>query len=195
MINGGFLIPISTSQLVISNKWSKDLQSPLSSSLRTLDSYLILSQPQSAVYIITSKNKKIDFSYALNGQNYYGTNLVFSFELSPSRYFLTKKFSWGTRKLLEIQNARWNLATDVLPSEINIQNVAGQIWTNSYPLMHRMQLEVNEEIEEFVFDNYFEVESTNSINHNALLYKIIPDNISNIDNSAKIWHNVFVSII
>ena len=61
--------------------------------------------------------------------------------------------------------------------------------------MHRMQLEVNEEIEEFVFDNYFEVESTNSINHNALLYKIIPDNISNIDNSAKIWHNVFVSII
>lgn len=192
-----FLIPPSTA--IFSKKWThKGSQSEYNMELHSQSAFTLLSQAAASLYLPTSTKDKLIFSVVENGQRVLGTNLLFSLELFPTRYYLTKEsnLKWHSNATSwNEEGAYWSsLNGDI---QKHIQNKGGQVWNNSYPLMHELvctSKDSHEQLwqEEFICDNEFNIEQVNIANHATMLYNI---NTTNIDAKETTYWNEFVSVM
>ena len=197
LINDKILIPFAVSQIIFAKKWThKGIQSDTNDIVKSLNHYLIMAQPKAALYLPQNISNGLEFIYVENGQSTLGTNLFFTIELAPTRYFTTdledNKWIQGGIQW-SLQNAYW--ASTTANPILQIQNAAGQVWTNSYPLMHDIYLVQDNIYEDFIFDNDFETNEINIANHSAVLYNINTKNITSQETNTDLWKQIEVLII
>ena len=151
--------------------------------------------PIAALYLPNSIANGLRFQYIKNGQSVLGENIGFTLEFAPGRYFHTSVESnkWSNGTLYTTQGANWSNSSASM-SKI-IENCDGQVWTNSYPLMHECLIYDTSysdyPTEEFIFDQEFSTENVNIANHATVLYNINAKNI-NLNETAN-W-NEFVRV-
>lgn len=192
----GKIVSLKISQVIFSKKWSKNIQHEKNQILLNPSSYLIMSLPQSAIYTPQSISKGLKFTYIPNGPSKLGANIYFSLEFEPSRYFLTDDLDkkWTKNSIQwTAQGAFW--ASENEDPTIKIKNTAGQMWNNSYPLMHKIYLMDGNQYEEFIVDNFFETEEINIANHNTIAYNINTLGITQDETSTNLWEKIYISII
>ena len=127
-------------------------------------------------------------------------NILFSFELFPTRYFFSATTfennqdlsKWNSNAIeWSISGAYWESFES--PVVNRIQNFANQAWSNSYPLMYELVCkdeESNTE-EEFICDSDFKTEVINIANHSTVLYTV---SVKNIDVQETNSWNKFISV-
>lgn len=187
-IEKGLLTPVPMGQVVLSirnphgnfNEQHPDLLNP--------SSYLITSKPTSGLYLPQSATNSMIYTFSPNGQAILGTNIIFSLEFTPARYFSVDEKRSFISKQWSTQGASWELE-DAEPT-IKTQSVSGAIWNDSYPLMHNLFTQNENNIrEDFITDDSFEVKDLNIANHYTSLYNI------NVDTESPKNLKVYVSII
>ena len=107
-----------------------------------LSSYLIMSQPFAAVYLPQNIENGLKYTFVENGQTAVGTNILFSLEFFPTRYFLTdlKDTKWGQN------NIGWN-AQGAYWSNINDNNPSIKICNGNKNRLHRCKIQGQRQVE------------------------------------------------
>ena len=157
---------------------------------KDINHYQFISLPIAALFLPSNISKGFSFKYIENGQTVLGENISFAFEFFPARYFHTDNTSnkWSNNAVsYTTQGAIWSKPT--APIQKIIENINGQVWTNSYPLMHECRIKTTNEYatEEFIVDNDFNIQNINIANHATVLYTINTRNISQEETSN--WNN------
>lgn len=182
--------------------------------------YLIISKPSAAWYFPTFFEGGVQFDYVKNALEEGGSMVPLTFEFSSSRYILAERESedlddalWGAG------NSRWGRLTsgrhwnagiwaspgDTNPSIINLYTFDKQLWTNSYPIMHKLQLRLNSNskntptntetkywCEDFITDDVFSSKKYNSQSHSTARYSIITKH--NEEEVSEMWDSIFIVV-
>lgn len=193
LINDKIILPTIEGQVVWSMRNPYGLQNWQHPDLKTPSAFLTIAQPYAGLYQVTSAPNGIEFLYTQNGQKVLGTNLLFTIELLPTRYFSTKSQSmrWSGTSW-SIQGANW--ASTTSKAIKIVQNYTNNIWTGSYPLMHNIYLVKNNTYEDFIMDEEFETQNINIASHSTVMYNI-KGYITEDDFSNNLWLYTYISII
>ena len=197
-IAAGKLYEIPRSTVMFAKKWvHQGLLQPNNIETKNINHYQFMALPIAALYLPNSIANGLRFQYIKNGQSVLGENITFTLEFAPGRYFHTNvenSNKWlSNATSYTTQGANWENSSAVM-SKI-IENFDGQIWTNSYPLMHECLIYDTSysdyPTEEFIFDQEFSTENINIANHATVLYNI---NAKNISSSETANWNEFVRV-
>ena len=197
-IADGKLYEIPRSTVMFAKKWvHQGLLQPNNIETKDINHYQFMALPIAALYLPNSVANGLRFQYIKNGQSVLGENITFTLEFAPGRYFHTdveNSSKWLSNAVsYTTQGANW-VNTSATMNKI-IENIDGQVWTNSYPLMHECLIyDTNYSdypTEEFIFDQEFSTKNINIANHATVLYNINAKNISS-DETAN-W-NEFVRV-
>lgn len=183
-ISSGKLYEIPRSTVMFAKKWvHQGLLQPNNIETKDINHYQFMALPIAALYLPNSIANGLRFQYIKNGQSVLGENIGFTLEFAPGRYFHTNvanSSKWSNGTLYTTQGANWENSSAAM-SKI-IENCDGQVWTNSYPLMHECliydQNPLHYPTEEFIFDQEFSTDNINIANHATVLYNINAKNIS-----------------
>lgn len=187
--NKMYKIPSST--VIFAKQWvNNGLFQYNNDQTKDINHYQFISLPIAALFLPNNISKGFSFKYIENGQTVLGENISFAFEFFPARYFHTDNTSnkWSNNAIsYTTQGAIWSKPT--APIQKIIENINGQVWTNSYPLMHECRIKTTNEYatEEFIVDNDFNIQNINIANHATVLYTINTRNISQEETSN--WNN------
>ena len=186
------LYEMPQSTVMFAKKWvHQGLLQANNEETKDINHYQFMALPIAALYLPNSIANGLRFQYIKNGQSVLGENITFTLEFAPGRYFHTNVESskWSNGTLYTTQGANW-VNTSATMSKI-IENFDGQVWTNSYPLMHECLIyDTNYSdypTEEFVFDQEFSTKNINIANHATVLYNINAKNINS--NETANWNN------
>ena len=192
----GKLYEIPQSTVMFAKKWvHQGLSQVNNEETKDINHYQFMALPIAALYLPNSIANGLRFQYIKNGQSVLGENIGFTLEFAPGRYFHTNVESskWSNGTLYTTQGANWSNSSASM-SKI-IENFDGQVWTNSYPLMHECLIYDKKyseyPTEEFIFDQEFSTENVNIANHATVLYNINAKNINS--NETTNW-NEFVRV-
>ena len=196
-IAAGKLYEIPQSTVMFAKKWvHQGLLQTNNEETKDINHYQFMALPTAGLYLPNSIPNGLRFQYIKNGQSVLGENIGFTLEFAPSRYFHTdvkNSSKWSNGTLYTTQGANWENSSSAM-SKI-IENCDGQIWTNSYPLMHECLIYDTSysdyPTEEFIFDQEFSTENVNIANHATVLYNINAKNINS--NETANW-NEFVRV-
>ena len=197
-IVAGKLYEIPQSTVMFAKKWvHQGLLQVNNEETKDINHYQFIALPIAALYLPNSIVNGLRFQYIKNGQSVLGENIVFTLEFAPGRYFHTNVENlskWlNNATLYTTQGANWENSSAAM-SKI-IENCDGQVWTNSYPLMHECLIYDTSysdyPTEEFIFDQEFSTENVNIANHATVLYNINAKNINS--NETANW-NEFVRV-
>lgn len=197
-IAAGKLYEIPQSTVIFAKKWiHQGLFQVNNEETKDINHYQFMALPIAALYLPNSIANGLRFQYIKNGQSVLGENIGFTLEFAPGRYFHTNvanSSKWlSNATSYTTQGANWENSSAVM-SKI-IENFDGQVWTNSYPLMHECLIyDTNYSdypTEEFIFDQEFNTENINIANHATVLYNI---NAKNISSSETANWNEFVRV-
>lgn len=197
-ITTGKLYEIPQSTVMFAKKWvHQGLLQVNNEETKDINHYQFMALPIAALYLPNSIANGLRFQYIKNGQSVLGENIGFTLEFAPSRYFHTNvenSSKWlNNATLYTTQGANWENSSAAM-SKI-IENCDGQVWTNSYPLMHECLIYDKSysdyPTEEFIFDQEFSTENVNIANHATVLYNINAKNINS--NETANW-NEFVRV-
>lgn len=195
-IAAGKLYEIPQSTVMFAKKWvHQGLSQVNNEETKNINHYQFMALPIAALYLPNSIANGLRFQYIKNGQSVLGENIGFTLEFAPGRYFHTNVESskWSNGTLYTTQGANWSNSSAAM-SKI-IENCDGQVWTNSYPLMHECLIYDTRysdyPTEEFIFDQEFSTENVNIANHATVLYNINAKNINS--NETANW-NEFVRV-
>ena len=195
-ITTGKLYEIPQSTVMFAKKWvHQGLLQVNNEETKNINHYQFMALPIAALYLPNSIANGLRFQYIKNGQSVLGENIGFTLEFAPGRYFHTNVESskWSNGTLYTTQGANWENSSASM-SKI-IENFDGQVWTNSYPLMHECLIYDKKyseyPTEEFIFDQEFSTENVNIANHATVLYNINAKNINS--NETTNW-NEFVRV-
>ena len=194
-IAAGKLYEIPQSTVMFAKKWvHQGLSQVNNEETKNINHYQFMALPIAALYLPNSIANGLRFQYIKNGQSVLGENIGFTLEFAPGRYFHTNVESskWSNGTLYTTQGANWSNSSAAM-SKI-IENFDGQVWTNSYPLMHECLIHETDNsypTEEFIFDQEFSTENVNIANHATVLYNINAKNINS--NETANW-NEFVRV-
>lgn len=166
--------------------------------LQTRNAYKFIPKGEASLYLPQGHPGGLKFTLFLNGQSTLGMNLLFSLDTNPTRYIIDdayRNWQWGV-KTWSLDNISWDYATSQATPKI--RDKVNRIWTNSYPLMHFLQIEQNKstneknavEVEQIIADTTFSTELTNIANHTAVRYNIITQNLD----AEKIRNN-FIKVV
>lgn len=191
------LYEIPQSTVMFAKKWvHQDLLQINTEETKDINHYQFMALPVAALYLPNSISNGLRFQYIKNGQSVLGENISFTIEFAPGRYFHTSdkdSSKWLNGTLYTTQGASWE--NSLAAMDKIIENKNGQVWTNSYPLMHECliydQNYSEYPTEEFIFDQEFSTENINIANHATVLYNI---NAKNIDSSETTNWNNFVRV-
>lgn len=198
LIENKKIIHVPEGQILWSKRYAHGLQNWQNEQLKQKSAYLCISQPYAALYQINSISNGMEFLYIQSGQKVLGTNLTFTFELAPTRYFITKEnLKHWTGSSWSVIAANWSSTTSDM--DMLVQNKNNNVWTNSYPLMHNLYFIQDKTdgsciCEDFIMDEETKVENVNIANHATVMYTI-KGNIQEEDFDNSIWEQVNVSII
>ena len=192
-IDAGKLYEIPQSTVMFAKKWvHQGLLQVNNEETKNINHYQFMALPIAALYLPNSIANGLRFQYIKNGQSVLGENIGFTLEFAPGRYFHTNvenSSKWSNGKLYTTQGANWENSSAAM-SKI-IENCDGQVWTNSYPLMHECLIYDTSysdyPTEEFIFDQEFSTENINIANHATVLYNINAKNINS--NETTNWNN------
>lgn len=214
LVSQGKILDFPPSRLIFSKIWAhsgshfsgnQELQDP--------SKYLMISKPSACWYLPTFIDGGVSYNYIKNALEDGGSIVSFSFEFAPSRYFIaerTKENStepaheakWGAEYTSWAKNAgSWD-SVDSINAKLLIQTIDRNLWSGSYPIMHRLELRTNQEwsgeeltsfdCEEVITDDVFRSRFVNSNNHSTAQYGVnlaaSPKEIS------KLWESIFVNI-
>ena len=192
----GKLYEIPQATVMFAKKWvHQGLSQVNNAETKDINHYQFMALPIAALYLPNSIANGLRFQYIKNGQSVLGENIGFTLEFAPGRYFHTNVESskWSNGTLYTTQGANWSISSTSM-SKIS-ENCDGQVWTNSYPLMHECLIYdtsySNYPTEEFIFDQEFSTENVNIANHATVLYNINAKNINS--NETANW-NEFVRV-
>ena len=194
----GKLYEIPQSTVMFAKKWvHQGLSQVNNEETKNINHYQFMALPIAALYLPNSIANGLRFQYIKNGQSVLGENIGFTLEFAPGRYFHTNvenSSKWlNNATLYTTQGANWSNSSASM-SKI-IENCDGQVWTNSYPLMHECLIYDTSysdyPTEEFIFDQEFSTENVNIANHATVLYNINAKNINS--NETANW-NEFVRV-
>ena len=197
-IAAGKLYEIPQSTVMFAKKWvHQGLLQVNNEETKDINHYQFMALPIAALYLPNSIANGLRFQYIKNGQSVLGENIGFTLEFAPGRYFYTNvenSSKWlNNATLYTTQGANWENSSAAM-SKI-IENCDGQVWTNSYPLMHECLIYDTSysdyPTEEFIFDQEFSTENVNIANHATVLYNINAKNINS--NETANW-NEFVRV-
>ena len=196
-IAAGKLYEIPQSTVMFAKKWvHQGLLQVNNEETKDINHYQFMALPIAALYLPNSIANGLRFQYIKNGQSVLGENIGFTLEFAPGRYFHTdveNSSKWSNGTLYTTQGANWENSSASM-SKI-IENYDGQVWTNSYPLMHECLIYDTKysdyPTEEFIFDQEFSTENINIANHATVLYNINAKNINS--NETANW-NEFVRV-
>ena len=196
-IAAGKLYEIPQSTIMFAKKWvHQGLLQTNNEETKDINHYQFMALPIAALYLPNSITNGLRFQYIKNGQSVLGENITFTLEFAPGRYFYTNvenSSKWLNGTLYTTQGANWENSSASM-SKI-IENFDGQVWTNSYPLMHECLIYNTNyseyPTEEFIFDQEFSTENINIANHATVLYNINAKNIN--PNETTNW-NEFVRV-
>ena len=196
-IAAGKLYEIPRSTVMFAKKWvHQGLLQVNNEETKNINHYQFMALPIAALYLPNSIANGLRFQYIKNGQSVLGENIGFTLEFAPGRYFHTNvenSSKWlNNATLYTTQGANWENSSAAM-SKI-IENCDGQVWTNSYPLMHECLIHETDNsypTEEFIFDQEFSTENVNIANHATVLYNINAKNINS--NETANW-NEFVRV-
>lgn len=197
-IAAGKLYEIPQSTVMFAKKWiHQGLFQVNNEETKDINHYQFMALPIAALYLPNSIANGLRFQYIKNGQSVLGENIGFTLEFAPGRYFHTNvenSSKWlSNATLYTTQGANWSNSSAAM-SKI-IENFDGQVWTNSYPLMHECLIYDKKyseyPTEEFIFDQEFSTENVNIANHATVLYNINAKNINS--NETANW-NEFVRV-
>ena len=196
-IAAGKLYEIPQSTVMFAKKWvHQGLSQVNNEETKNINHYQFMALPIAALYLPNSIANGLRFQYIKNGQSVLGENIGFTLEFAPGRYFHTNvenSSKWSNGTLYTTQGANWENSSAAM-SKI-IENCDGQVWTNSYPLMHECLIYDTSysdyPTEEFIFDQEFSTENVNIANHATVLYNINAKNINS--NETANW-NEFVRV-
>ena len=197
-IAAGKLYEIPQSTVMFAKKWvHQGLLQTNNEETKNINHYQFMALPIAALYLPNSIANGLRFQYIKNGQSVLGENIGFTLEFAPGRYFYTNvenSSKWlNNATLYTTQGANWENSSAAM-SKI-IENCDGQVWTNSYPLMHECLIYDTSysdyPTEEFIFDQEFSTENVNIANHATVLYNINAKNINS--NETANW-NEFVRV-
>ena len=197
-IAAGKLYEIPQSTVMFAKKWvHQGLLQVNNEETKNINHYQFMALPIAALYLPNSIANGLRFQYIKNGQSVLGENIGFTLEFAPGRYFHTNvenSSKWlNNATLYTTQGANWENSSAAM-SKI-IENCDGQVWTNSYPLMHECLIYDTSysdyPTEEFIFDQEFSTENVNIANHATVLYNINAKNINS--NETANW-NEFVRV-
>ena len=196
-IAAGKLYEIPQSTIMFAKKWvHQGLSQVNNEETKNINHYQFMALPIAALYLPNSIANGLRFQYIKNGQSVLGENIAFTLEFAPGRYFHTdakNSSKWSNGTLYTTQGANWENSSASM-SKI-IENYDGQVWTNSYPLMHECLIYDTSysdyPTEEFIFDQEFSTENANIANHATVLYNINAKNINS--NETANW-NEFVRV-
>ena len=195
-IAAGKLYEIPQSTVMFAKKWvHQGLSQVNNEETKDINHYQFMALPIAALYLPNSIANGLRFQYIKNGQSVLGENIGFTLEFAPGRYFHTNvanSSKWSNGTLYTTQGANWENSSAAM-SKI-IENFNGQVWTNSYPLMHECLIHETDNsypTEEFIFDQEFSTENINIANHATVLYNINAKNINS--NETANW-NEFVRV-
>ena len=196
-VAAGKLYEIPQSTVMFAKKWvHQGLLQVNNEETKDINHYQFMALPIAALYLPNSIANGLRFQYIKNGQSVLGENIGFTLEFAPSRYFYTddkNSSKWSNGTLYTTQGANWENSSSAM-SKI-IENCDGQVWTNSYPLMHECLIYDTSysdyPTEEFIFDQEFSTENINIANHATVLYNINAKNINS--NETANW-NEFVRV-
>ena len=196
-IAAGKLYEIPQSTVMFAKKWvHQGLSQVNNEETKDINHYQFMALPIAALYLPNSIANGLRFQYIKNGQSVLGENIGFTLEFAPGRYFHTNvanSSKWSNGTLYTTQGANWENSSAAM-SKI-IENFNGQVWTNSYPLMHECLIYDTKysdyPTEEFIFDQEFSTENINIANHATVLYNINAKNINS--NETANW-NEFVRV-
>lgn len=171
------------SRVIMAKEWhGRGVQSNKNPAGFVKENYLIISKPSACWYVPSPSENGIAFDFVDHAMETAGSLVPLQFLFSPSRYSFFDSgngdtWECWTRGSSEIGYlaVSWNSATEVTPSRINIANSDMQFWTETYPLMHRLEFwdkNDNNLIEEFIADDIFQNQKTNLLNHITAKYQI-----------------------
>ena len=168
----------------------------------TDSSYIVMSQPLAALYLPQNIENGLKYTIIPNGQSVVGTNIIFSLEFFPCRYFLKDQGdqTWGPIEDWNATGAYWSTQDDQNP-RFHILSTNKNVWNDSFPLMHKTYLKTGNKtfarMEEFIFDQSFNSEKINIANHFTAGYNINTDlNMGeNGKDNPNMFDEVYVSII
>ena len=192
------LYEIPQSTIMFAKKWvQQGLSQVNNEETKNINHYQFMALPIAALYLPNIIANGLRFQYIKNGQSVLGENIGFTLEFAPGRYFHTNienSSKWlNNATLYTTQGANWSNSSAEM-SKI-IENCDGQVWTNSYPLMHECLIYDKKyseyPTEEFIFDQEFSIENVNIANHATVLYNINAKNINS--NETANW-NEFVRV-
>ena len=161
----------------------------------TLNSYLIMSQPLAGIYFPQNMQNGLKYTLIENGQSVVN-NIVFSLEFFPCRYLLldNNDKKWGPNTGWTAQGAYWQ--TQNSDPSLKIVNGNGNIWNDSFPLMHETYLKIGDSMEEIVFDQTFNTEKITIAGHLTAAYNITTNLTPEETSEESLFDdNVYVSII
>lgn len=220
-IEQGEIQQFKPSRLVISQAYAHSgVNFSGNSELLNPEKYLIISKPSAAWYFPTFFEGGVSFNYVKNALEDGGSFVSLTFELLPSRYILAERekndsiwgegvSQWGaTRSGVSWSAGRWGSPGDIDPEVIDLYTPNKQLWTNSYPIMHTLQLRVtsatnsqapsdkdlrnNYYCEDFITDDVFSSQKYNSQSHATAKYSITtPHDEKNI---TSMWDTIFVVV-
>lgn len=206
LIENGIVASFPISRVIFSNKW-RHRGSQTSSNPEAFDknNFIIISKPSAVWYLTYPKNNKIEFNYQKNAMENVGSLVLFSLDFAPVRYILNPKFSiWGiSNKTKSIYSSIWSDAVSFEHTAM-IYNKKGGIWTDSYPIMHKLEVvqsilnkesiaaELHEAHEDFIADDVFITETVNSLNHPTSIYHISTTQEEN--DISDLWKNIHINL-
>lgn len=197
-IEDGKLYEMPQSTIMFAKKWvHQGLLQVNNEETKDINHYQFMALPIAALYLPNSIANGLRFQYIKNGQSVLGENITFTLEFVPGRYFHTnveKSSKWlSNATSYTTQGANW--INSLASMDKIIENANGQVWTNSYPLMHECLIyDTNYSAyptEEFIFDQDFSTENINIANHVTVLYNIDAKNINSSETAN--W-NKFVRV-
>lgn len=159
-----------------------------------INNYLLFSKPNSSWYLPSGGENSIQFKFIENAMFTTGSNINFNLELQPTRFFITQD---KAKKWISGGNM-WSLTAGVWASNtgkvtINISNLEGNMWTNSFPLMHKIMIKQGTQYESFITEDYSTTKLANVANHQTTRYNINIDNIENEE--TKDWEDLLQILI
>ena len=194
LIQDGIVTSFPISRVVFANKW-RHVGTQTSSNPESFNknNYIIISKPSAVWYTIYPKDNKLEFIYQKNAMEKVGSLILFSLDLSPTRYILNPLYSkWGVSdKTRSIYSAAWADAVSFEKIPM-IYNKKTGIWTNSYPIMHKLEVVKDGTYEDFITDDVFATETVNSLNHPTSVYHISTTNDK--DDISSLWDYVYINL-
>ena len=197
-ISDGYIGYLPSSFTIFARKWSHtkthayDTNEPLAPS-----HYMQVSQSFASLYQLKGDKGSIAGQYLKEGPGETGTEIPFSFELSPSRYFISVEGqdNWN------VGGTQWHLANMTFSggpeATIQIKSSKNTVWINSYPIIPETHFRTGSDgeykYERFVFDRSWETSEQNIENQRIINYIIN----SNIEDGAetKNWNNVSIVLV